>query len=300
MRRRERHPVTATVYPPVRRRSTAHRLLMAGLGVVLLLGAVTLGTAVVAISMLPRTASIPGAVSTPQSIPLPDRGATAGLSHSEPVRVSVPRVHIDTALTKVDLAADGTLNVPPNDHVAGWYSKGPAPGDAGGPPAVIAGHVDSYLGPAVFFTLRQIRPKDTVVVRRADGSTATFVVYRVAQFDKTKFPADQVYAPSPRAELRLITCSGDFDYDTRSYLSDFVVYAALEPPAPATPAPSASPTSGPTSTPTAGPASAPDADTDAAADSNTDADSGAGSDANSGTGSDADSGADPAPGGAAG
>lgn len=245
MRRRERHPGrrTAPAANPPARGSVARRILLSGLGLVLILAAAALGTATVASIRAPRSASIPIPASTPQAVPpppLPTDSAPAGLPHSEPVRVTIPSVGIDTTLAKVDLNADGTMKVPPDDHIAGWYSKGPAPGDAGGPPAVIAGHVDSYKGPAVFFTLRQVRPKDKVLVRRADGSTAVFVVYRVAQFDKTKFPAEQVYAPSPRAELRLITCSGTFNYDTRSYLSDFVAYAALQPPtASATPTESA-------------------------------------------------------------
>jgi hypothetical protein len=36
-----------------------------------------------------------------------------------------------------------------------------------------------------------------------------------------------VYASSERAEIRLITCTGDFDWRTGSYLNNLVVYAAL-------------------------------------------------------------------------
>ena len=241
--------VDADLVPaPAAGRGVLRRVLGFGLGLVLVLGAVTLGAVtlgntIVASVSPPHSASIPIPASTPEAIPpppLPTHSAPAGLPHQEPVRVTVPRVGIDAKVTKVDLNTDGTLKVPPDNTVTGWYSKGPAPGDAGGPPAVIAGHVDSRAGPAVFFSLRQGRPKDKVIVQRADGSTAVFVVYRVAQFPKTKFPAEQVYAPGPRAELRLITCSGTFDYDARSYLSDFVAYAALQPPPSPSPKPSAS------------------------------------------------------------
>jgi hypothetical protein len=41
-----------------------------------------------------------------------------------------------------------------------------------------------------------------------------------------------VYGPTPDAELHLITCGGTFDYATRSYLSNILVYATpLAPPA---------------------------------------------------------------------
>ena len=43
---------------------------------------------------------------------------------------------------------------------------------------------------------------------------------------KTAFPTGLVYAPTPGAELRLVTCGGAFDHTARSYL-DNVIVAAL-------------------------------------------------------------------------
>jgi Sortase family. len=233
--------------PPTRRR--AGRLLRRCLGLVLIAGSFALGVSVVAPGLLPRSNDLrflPPVVSgllPPGDGPIrpPEHGAPAGLPHQVPVQVSIPRVGVRTNLTTVDLDKDGILQVPTDDKVAGWYSGGPAPGDANGPPAVIVGHVDSYLGPAVFFGLRQVRPGDSVRVDRADGSTANFTVYRVAEYPKSTFPADQVYAPTPGAELRLITCSGAFDTKARSYLSDLVVYATLRSPHSAAPSTSAAP-----------------------------------------------------------
>jgi hypothetical protein len=140
-----------------------------------------------------------------------------------PVRLSVPTAGIDTPLAAIDLDATGAL-VPPSDNlVAGWYRSGPAPGEVG--PAVLTGHVDSVAGPAVFFRLRDVAVGDPVSVTRTDGTTVAFTVTRVARFPKHAFPTAEVYAPTPRAELRLITCGGAFDRSTRSYLDDVVVYA---------------------------------------------------------------------------
>jgi hypothetical protein len=93
---------------------------------------------------------------------------------------------------------------------------------------VITGHVDSVAGPAVFFRLRQVAAGDPVSVVRADGTTVRFTVTRVARYPKGDFPTAEVYAPTQRPELRLITCGGDFDRSARSYLDDLVVYAALD------------------------------------------------------------------------
>jgi len=144
--------------------------------------------------------------------------------HVPPVEVAVPAIGVRSGLVGLRLNTDGSLQVPTDYAQAGWYSQGPAPGDVG-QPAVIVGHVDSTTGPAVFFKLRELHNGDPVLVRRADGTSVRFVVYRAAQYPKDNFPAQQVYAPDPDAELRLITCTGDFDRATGHYLGNYVVYA---------------------------------------------------------------------------
>ncbi len=64
-----------------------------------------------------------------------------------PVRVRIPAIGVDADMGSLGLNADGTLEVPPYDR-AGWFRGEPKPGETG--PAVIAAHVDSTAGPAVF------------------------------------------------------------------------------------------------------------------------------------------------------
>jgi len=93
--------------------------------------------------------------------------------------------------------------------------------------SVIEGHVDTYLGPAVFFRLGALHPGDSIDVRLADGITAVFRVTGVRQYLKSRFPAKTIYGATGFAALHLITCGGVFDYTTRSYLSSTVVFASL-------------------------------------------------------------------------
>ena len=90
---------------------------------------------------------------------------------------------------------------------------------------VIAAHVDSRRGPAVFFRLKELRPGDKVYVPRSDGITATFTVTGVERYPKDAFPTQKVHGPTPDRALRLITCGGSFDYAKRSYRDNIVVYA---------------------------------------------------------------------------
>jgi Sortase domain len=173
----------------------------------------------------------PGEVARPPATPAPaPTGIFAappvhgGRPVSRPVALVIPVIDVRTPLVKLGRTPQGTLQVPPSPSVAGWYTGSPRPGQIGS--AVIAGHIDSYLGPGVFFRLRLLDRGDLVYVQRADRSWAVFRVTAVHIYPKNKFPTQTVYGPKPDAELRLITCGGTFDPATASYLNNVVVYAS--------------------------------------------------------------------------
>ena len=180
--------------------------------------AVTLpGAAPAASTVLPTAA--------PEPVPLAVSAGSTGQRAAAPTRVRLPSIGVDSGLVRLALDEERVL-VPPTDFTtAGWFAEGPAPGSVG--PAVIAGHLDSYEGPAVFFRLADLAPGDEVLVDRVDGTTARFEVRSVDRYPKDAFPTERVYGPTPGAELRLITCGGEFDRDERSYRDNVVVTAVL-------------------------------------------------------------------------
>jgi hypothetical protein len=160
--------------------------------------------------------------------PTGEVGQTAAPAHERPappVAVEIPTIGVQSTLVSLDIDDDRRLGVPSAADVAGWYVRSPRPGEEGA--AVIAGHVDSHRGPGVFWRLRDLVPEDRIVVRRADGSEVSFVVDRVEQWPKDRFPTDAVYREADGSELRVITCAGDFDPATRSYLDNLIVFAKL-------------------------------------------------------------------------
>jgi Sortase domain len=144
---------------------------------------------------------------------------------ARPVRLQIPAIAVSTPLVPLGRLPDGSIEVPHDWDTAGWYDRGPRPGQPG--PAVILGHVDSKTGPAVFYRLRALRPRDIVRVSLADGRTLVFRVQRLERYPKNEFPTQAVYFPTLNRELRLITCGGDFDYARGSYRDNIVVYATL-------------------------------------------------------------------------
>lgn len=168
-------------------------------------------------------AAPPAAVTT--STPTPNPGASVELGWSHPTRLRIPAIDVDASeVVDLGLQANGELEVPAGGKAVGWYTESPAPGQRG--PAVLAAHVD-WRGPGVFYDLHRLKPGDEVTVDRADGISAVFRVQRVEQHPKDQFPTLAVYGDVARAELRLITCGGEFDSEARSHRDNIVVYAGL-------------------------------------------------------------------------
>lgn len=142
---------------------------------------------------------------------------------SAPVSIRIDAIGVSAPVDPLGLNADGTLEVPTDFNRAGYYTGRPPPGSIG--PAIIAAHVDSKAGPAVFHRLRDLKPGDEVVVTRADGSEVTFLVDRLEQHRKDAFPTEAVYDPTPDARLRLITCGGSFDRGSGHYRDNFIAFA---------------------------------------------------------------------------
>jgi hypothetical protein len=155
---------------------------------------------------------------------LPTMGPTDEMGGAAPQRVRIPDIGVDAPLEQLHLLADGSLDTPKAWGDAGWYADGTRPGDIG--PAVIAGHIDSTKGPAVFYKLDKLRAGSLVEVLE-DGRWLAFTVTAVDRYPKNAFPTAKVYGPTPDAALRLITCGGQFDRAHSSYLDNTVVYAVV-------------------------------------------------------------------------
>ena len=160
-----------------------------------------------------------------QTTVAPTTSTTAPRKIPTPVSVKVPSVGIASNLIPLGLNPDRTLEVPKDFALAGWYTGRPVPGEPG--PSVIAGHVDSKSGPAVFYRLRDIQPGALVDVTRSDGTVARFKVVAKEQHEKDEFPTEHVYGPTTDPELRLITCGGDFNRSIGHYDDNIVVFAQL-------------------------------------------------------------------------
>jgi sortase (surface protein transpeptidase) len=208
--------------------------LAAGAALVLVAGGVT-AAAVAAQPDEPTTST--ATTSAPDRTPDAANGAAGAFqdpaapsyvappADATPVRVQIPSIGVDSGLEDLGLGAQGELDPPKEWQSAGWYEDGVVPGAVG--PAVIAGHVDSGSGPAVFVDLAKLVPGDEVQVTLSTGAVETFRVTGSERTPKATFPTSDVYGTTPTPSLRLITCDGTFDRSTGHYVDNLIVFADL-------------------------------------------------------------------------
>ncbi|WP_435243223.1 class F sortase [Streptomyces cucumeris] len=175
---------------------------------------------------VPMTGDV-AAVGRPPAHPLPP--AHAPLPSARPKSVEIEAAGIRAPVVAGGLDREGALKPPPYDRAGtvGWYRAGPEPGSAGA--ALLVGHLDTRSRPAVFHGLGDLRRGAAVRIARTDGTTAEFTVESVELMPNERFDARRAYGAHTRdrAELRLITCGGRFDPETRSYSANVVVSAYL-------------------------------------------------------------------------
>jgi sortase A len=167
----------------------------------------------------------------PVVLPMPPIAYGTTTPLLSPERLIIPKIGVDANVQHVGITKAGNMAVPNNYTDVGWYRLGSAPGDLGN--AVIAGHLDTGFGrPAVFLDLDELIPGDEIIVRDASGEVVTFVVERLATYDYTNAPMEEIFGTSTEARLNLITCDGLWDPDTKSYSKRLVVFTKAGGPLP--------------------------------------------------------------------
>ncbi|GBF35211.1 hypothetical protein DCCM_4334 [Desulfocucumis palustris] len=129
-------------------------------------------------------------------------------------------------MVPVGVLPDGQMEVPRDTDAVGWYRPGANPGDRGN--AVMAGHVDSKTGPAVFYKLNKLKKGDIILIRLNGGFTRAFSVKKAVIYRRDRAPMEQIFGPTGDVNLNLITCTGTFDKTKGTHQERLVIYAGLK------------------------------------------------------------------------
>jgi sortase (surface protein transpeptidase) len=142
-----------------------------------------------------------------------------------PLYLRIPALGVDASVEWVSVDNEGRMDVPTNYDDVAWYERGPRPGMPGN--AVIAGHLDSASGPAVFYRLENLQPGDEVFVTTYSGDELRFVVVRTEAFDANDAPLERIFGSGFAPHLNLITCEGNFSRSSGQYDQRLVVFTVL-------------------------------------------------------------------------
>lgn len=145
---------------------------------------------------------------------------------SEPQNIVIPRINVNAFIESVGIDENGRMEVPQGVFNVGWYSLGYKPGEKGN--AVMAGHLDTVTGePAVFYYINQLQAGDQVIVTDKQGRKLTFEVTGMQTYLFDQVPLQEIFGPSEKQRLNLITCTGVWNTGSRNYSSRLVVYTEL-------------------------------------------------------------------------
>lgn len=135
---------------------------------------------------------------------------------NQPRLIKLPSIDVEGYIQRVGIDQNGAMAVPSNIHFVGWYIHGVAPGEKG--LSIIAGHVNGRYSPGIFARLRELTPGTIFQIQMGDLSWREFRVFRIADYlveDVTNelFKHDQTIS----FEIKLITCSGNFNSQYQTY-----------------------------------------------------------------------------------
>ncbi len=162
----------------------------------------------------------------PTSTPTPSPTPTI-VPVGDPEHMEIPKLGIQTKITRVGVTSDNTMQTPDDFSQVGWYTQGSRPGEVGA--AIINGHYDNVQGsPAVFYNLSKLTKGDEIIINTSLGKQLRFTVISSYSQEYSSFPKELVYSHFDGYGLRLITCDGVWNSIEKTYSKRLVVNAQLQ------------------------------------------------------------------------
>lgn len=179
------------------------------------------------VAVMPPVQNIP--MPSPQAVAQPSVSVVTETKATFPNQYSlaIDAIGLNIPLGETYLDDQKHLMVPGNPNQAAWYASGPKPGNSG--TALITGHLDSLAGPGVFWNLKKVQLGNLLEITKPDGSIATFKVDRIESVPQDhRFPWSEVYSTKGAAQIRIITCDGEYNPVTGRYNRNLVVFGTLQ------------------------------------------------------------------------
>lgn len=157
---------------------------------------------------------------TPQPLPVK---LNQSVHPDIPLEIHVSDLGIREKVRSVGLNNKGEMAEPDSGNEVVWYRPGFLPGAPGN--AVFAGHSDYKGGQGVFYNLGKLDVGGTVNVLTANHEM-TFTVIEKKNYQNGDV-APELFGHSEAPRLNLITCSGNWDPESKRYSERLVIVAAF-------------------------------------------------------------------------
>lgn len=159
---------------------------------------------------------------SPPSLPVSEVISEVEKKANLPAKLVIPRLNLEAEIEPVETNSDQAMATPENPFAVGWFKPGGQLGENGS--LVIGGHLDSQTGPAVFYSLGQLKKKDYVYIFDQNSRWYRYEVIAKEIYEENKFPVENVFNLRDKQRLNLITCLGTFNRSTKRYSHRLVVY----------------------------------------------------------------------------
>ncbi len=143
-----------------------------------------------------------------------------------PTELTIGGLGVDMPIVPVGVQEDGSMEIPKQPSVAGWYRYSSAPSSDTGA-LVLAAHVDSRIyGLGPLSELRYAEAGESVTVVDAAGTPREYTIESVTYIARSALPVSDLFQRTGESSLVIITCGGEFDEATRSYSDNVVAVAS--------------------------------------------------------------------------
>lgn len=141
-----------------------------------------------------------------------------------PAKLIIPAINVNANVIYVGLDSKGAVDTPKGPAEVAWYKLGPRPGQKGS--AIITGHFGPWQTGAqsVFDNLHKLKTGDKIYVKDSEGKDLEFIVTGSKIYQPSDL-ATEVFNKNDGTYLNIITCSGDWLKDQKTYTERRVIFA---------------------------------------------------------------------------
>jgi LPXTG-site transpeptidase (sortase) family protein len=143
----------------------------------------------------------------------------------DPRYLRIPDINVFSRIKAVGTTGAGAVDTPKNIFDTGWYSGGARPGNAVGS-SLILGHVSGWTGPGVFKNINKLSTGSKFEIEKGTGEKVYYEVTRTEQIPATQVDMSKILATevAGQHDIKLMTCSGRYNAQTKSFDDRYVVY----------------------------------------------------------------------------